>query len=149
MASIAGLQAATTAPLVYSVAKAGVIQLTKSTAADQGKNNIRVNAISPGFILTDIYNDSIKAAGVPESMLPKIKEQMAKNASKAQPLPKAGTPDDIAKSCLFLASDQSSFITGANFVIDGGMTTGPKEAWDLEAQKARMQALLSPSATKV
>lgn len=92
----------------YSASKAGVIGITKTWAKELGLKGIRCNAIAPGFIATEI---TLK---VPEKILNYIKEKT--------PLKRIGTPDDIAYACLFLASDEASFINGAILTVDGGLT---------------------------
>jgi len=149
-ASVAALQAGA-GPIAYSVAKAGVIHLTTVSAAQLGRSKIRVNAICPGLILTDIFTSGARAMGAPDAMLDMIRENMTKGAPDAQPIPKGGLPADIAKACLYFASDDSEFVTGTHIVVDGGMTTGPRHAWDPEEQARRMQqraAMQAPAGTK-
>jgi NAD(P)-dependent dehydrogenase (short-subunit alcohol dehydrogenase family) len=133
VASVAGISAGL-GPIAYSVAKAGVMHLTKTAAAELARDNIRINAICPGLILTNIFTP---ASIVPEAMAEQIKAGMRANAPNAQPVPKAGEALDIAKACLFLASDQSAFITGVSLPVDGGMTIGPREAWEPEGRARR------------
>lgn len=92
----------------YNSAKAGVILLTKTMAIELGEHNIRANAVCPGFILTDLAAES----GADESF---IREYI-----KKIPLGRYGRPEDVAQLCAFLASDESSFITGTPIIIDGG-----------------------------
>jgi NAD(P)-dependent dehydrogenase (short-subunit alcohol dehydrogenase family) len=136
-ASVAALQAGA-GPVAYSVAKAGVIHLTTVSAAQLGRARIRVNAICPGLILTDIFAAGARAMGAPDAMLDQIKAGMTAMAPDAQPIPKGGVPADIARACLYFASDDSEFVTGTHLVVDGGMTTGPRQAWDPEEQQRRM-----------
>ncbi|MEH7353078.1 3-oxoacyl-[acyl-carrier-protein] reductase [Neobacillus drentensis] len=91
----------------YVAAKAGVIGLTKTTAKELASRNITVNAIAPGFITTD--------------MTDKLPEEVKAEMLKQIPLGRLGEPKDIAKMTAFLASDDSSYITGQTFHIDGGM----------------------------
>jgi NAD(P)-dependent dehydrogenase (short-subunit alcohol dehydrogenase family) len=135
-ASIAGTQAGA-GPIAYSVAKAGVIHLTRVAAAQVARDNIRINAICPGLILTNIFTAS---PDIPPAMREMIKAGMAQTAADAQPVPKSGLPADIADVCLFFASDQSSFVTGTHLLVDGGMHVGPRQAWDrdMQAERARM-----------
>ena len=91
----------------YSASKAGLIGLTKSFAKELGSRNICVNAVAPGFIQTKMTDN------LPD----KVKEEMLKRI----PLHKFGTPDDVAKAVLFLASDEANYITGQVLVVDGGM----------------------------
>jgi len=110
-ASIAGLQGYAGIH-AYSAAKAGVVNLTRSAATELAKDRIRVNCICPGGILTPlIYNT-----------FPGGEKAAAEFLAKGQPLPREGRPEDIANMALFLASDESEWITGAAMVVDGGYT---------------------------
>lgn len=91
----------------YVAAKAGVIGLTKTTAKELASRNITVNAIAPGFITTD--------------MTDKLPEDVKAEMLKQIPLARLGEPKDIAKLTAFIASDDSSYITGQTFHVDGGM----------------------------
>ncbi|XP_061170129.1 estradiol 17-beta-dehydrogenase 8-like [Saccostrea echinata] len=91
----------------YAASKAGVIGLTKSMAKEMGKFNIRVNAVLPGFIETPMTDV------VPEHLM-----QMTKLLI---PLGRIGNPEEIANTCAFLASDKSSYITGATIEVTGGL----------------------------
>ena len=132
-ASIAGTQAGA-GPVAYSVAKAAVIHLTRCAAAELGRDGIRVNAICPGLILTEIFTP---AERMPEGLARMVKDSMRQNAPNAQPIAKPGLPEDIAKACLFFASSDSEFVTGTHLLVDGGMHTGPRHAWDPEARAER------------
>ena len=105
----------------YAVAKAGIIQLTRTAAMELGESNIRVNCISPGFVVTGAFQ---KAAGMTREAyaqrIPRVKEHFA----TFQPIRRACMPDDIARAALWLASDDSSFVNGANLVVDGGLSNG-------------------------
>ena len=117
-------------PTAYAVAKAGVLHLTKCAATDLAKHGIRVNAVQPGFINTNIFTATLE---VP----PELKEQanafIKQMSSNAQPVARSGMPDDIANAVAFLASDAASFMTGASLIVDGGITVGPRHSWDPEA----------------
>ncbi|RKY21403.1 MAG: 3-oxoacyl-[acyl-carrier-protein] reductase [Planctomycetota bacterium] len=92
----------------YAAAKAGMLGVTRSLAAELGGRGVRVNAIAPGYIQTDMTAD------LPDDLM---------QASLTRiPLGRLGLPEDIAKGVIFLASDQSSYITGTTLVIDGGMS---------------------------
>jgi 3-oxoacyl-[acyl-carrier protein] reductase len=91
----------------YSASKAGLIGVTKSLAQECASRGVRVNAVAPGFIATDM------TAVLPEEVKQKMMEQV--------PLKRMGTPKDIADACLFLASNASSYITGQVLPVDGGM----------------------------
>ena len=91
----------------YSASKAGVIGLTKTSAKELAKRNIRVNAVAPGFIKTAMTER------IPEDIAGKMKEQI--------PLGYFGEPANVADAVMFLASEYSSYITGQVLVVDGGM----------------------------
>lgn len=91
----------------YCAAKAGIIGLTKSMAKELCSRNIRVNAVAPGYIETDMT----------ESLTPEQKQAMLKNI----PLGRPGTPEEVAHAVVFLASPQSNYITGQVIIVAGGM----------------------------
>ncbi len=97
--------------LNYSATKAGVIGMTKTAAKELAPKGINVNVIAPGMIWTDML----------KSMPPAILEKMEKGLPFIVPLNRKGTPQDVANLALFLASDESSFITGQLIHCDGGM----------------------------
>jgi NAD(P)-dependent dehydrogenase (short-subunit alcohol dehydrogenase family) len=96
---------------VYSGVKAGIIGLSRSLCGEVGKFGIRINCICPGTIVTEIWQPLIEQD-------PGIVDRL----KALYPLRRLGTPEDIANAAVFLASDESSFATGAVFVIDGGVT---------------------------
>ena len=114
-ASIAGIEAGY-GPHVYATAKAAVIHLTKSVALELAAHNVRVNAICPGAIMTPL------ASGRP--ITPEQQEAFENVFVKFQPLPHGGVPLDIARAALWLAGDESSFVTGQAVVVDGAATAG-------------------------
>jgi NAD(P)-dependent dehydrogenase (short-subunit alcohol dehydrogenase family) len=146
-ASVAGLQAGL-GPIAYSVAKNGVIHLTRTSAAQLGRSKIRVNAICPGLILTDIFASGMRRAGMAEDVAEQMVSGLRSQAPDAQPIPKAGLPEDIARACLFFASDDSVFVTGTHMVVDGGMTVGPRQSWDPEERQRLLLARMSTAAAK-
>src|SRR3989338_7911113 len=93
----------------YAASKGGVIAFTKSAAKELAKRNITVNAIAPGFIQTD--------------MTAKLGEKVVSEMKNLIPLGRFGEPEDIANIALFLASDQSNYITGQVIAVDGGLAT--------------------------
>lgn len=93
----------------YSASKAGMIGLAKSTAKELGSRGIRVNAIAPGFIVTE--------------MTEQLSEEIQKDWAKQIPLKRLGKPEDIANTALFLASDLSSYISGQVVSVCGGLNT--------------------------
>ena len=112
-ASVAGLRGGA-GPHAYSAAKAAVINLTRSVALEVGKDRIRVNCICPGGINTPLINTRMPGGeAVAEQFLAMI-----------QAIPRAGHPQDVAAMALFLASDDSEWVTGAAMVVDGGLTAG-------------------------
>ncbi len=115
-ASVAGLQTGYS-PHLYSVAKAAVIHLTRSVALELGEAGIRVNCICPGIIATPLAAGRTNAT---EEQLVKLR----KSLGRSQVLGRIGDPEDIAQAALWLASDESSFVTGAAQVVDGGAFAG-------------------------
>ena len=91
----------------YSASKAGLIGLAKSMAQEVGSRGIRVNVVAPGFIMTDMTSN--------------IPSETLKAWEAGIPLRRGGTPEDVAKVCLFLASDLASYVTGQVIAVDGGM----------------------------
>jgi NAD(P)-dependent dehydrogenase (short-subunit alcohol dehydrogenase family) len=116
-------------PTAYAVAKCGVLHLSKVAAADLAQFGIRVNAILPGFINTNIFTTSLE---VPDETKHIAKEMIAQMSANAQPVKRGGQPRDIAEACAFLASDAASFITGTSLLVDGGLTIGQRGSWDPE-----------------
>jgi 3-oxoacyl-[acyl-carrier protein] reductase len=106
MSSVVGL-AGNAGQANYSASKAGLIGLTKSLAKEIGSRGIRVNAIAPGFILTDMTSE--------------LSEEVRKQWAQQIPLRRAGAPEDVANVALFLASDLSSYVTGQIVSVCGGM----------------------------
>jgi NAD(P)-dependent dehydrogenase (short-subunit alcohol dehydrogenase family) len=98
----------------YSAAKGGIIALTIALAADFGQYNIRVNCICPGAIETPMLERVMKYQGDPS--------EVRARRLKSYPLGRFGQPDEVAQAALFLASDDSAFVTGATIVVDGGFT---------------------------
>ena len=109
IASIAGLRPQP-GGLLYSATKAALIMMTRTWALEFGKHKVRVNSIAPGLIQTDFSEYFWK------------NENYVKQLEATQPIPRVGTPDEIGGMALYLASDESSFVTGQNFVVDGGAT---------------------------
>lgn len=97
----------------YCAAKAGVVNLTKAMAIDHGPQNIRVNCICPGDTDTPLLRDEAKQLKLEEG-------EFLKDSAVGRPLARLGTPRDIAKGVLFLASDLSAWMTGTELVVDGG-----------------------------
>jgi len=91
----------------YAAAKAGLVALTKATARELAGRGVRVNAVAPGFIET--------------AMTGELSEEVREGMLSTIPLGRPGTPEDVARAVLFLAGDESSYITGQTLVVDGGM----------------------------
>jgi NAD(P)-dependent dehydrogenase (short-subunit alcohol dehydrogenase family) len=136
-ASVAGLQAGW-GPIAYSTAKAGVIHLTKITAAELSPQNIRVNAICPGLIATSIFGGAL---GLTQATADQLAARVEDAGAQFQPIQKSGLPQDVAQAALYLASDTSIFVTGTHLVVDGGLTVGPRHSWDPTAAPPLMEAL--------
>jgi len=115
MGSVSGLEAGPVSQTAYEVSKAGIIALTKSIAQDFASENIRANCICPGATATPLIKKFIE-------------ESMTSDERKAWmgivPMGRLAEPDEIASVAAFLASDDSSYVTGATIVVDGGRTTG-------------------------
>ncbi|NSW75576.1 MAG: glucose 1-dehydrogenase [Candidatus Atribacteria bacterium] len=97
---------------IYAATKGGVRQLTKALAVEWAKYGVRVNAISPAFIKTPMVEEVLSSSSWRKLILTRT------------PLGRPGTPEEVAELVLFLASPRSSYITGANIMIDGGWTAG-------------------------
>ncbi len=125
-ASVAGLGAGYS-PTAYGVAKAGVIHLTKVGATDLAKHEIRMNAICPGFIQTNIFTATMDISAEQKALANKVVFEIS---NTTQPIKRGGQPEDIANMVAFLASKEAGFITGAHFLVDGGITTGQPHSWN-------------------
>jgi NAD(P)-dependent dehydrogenase (short-subunit alcohol dehydrogenase family) len=92
----------------YAVAKAGIEMLTKNAALELGEHGIRVTAIGPGVIITPLNEQNMQIPGMTELYLERI------------PMARVGTPEDVAAVATFLASDEASYVSGTNLMVDGG-----------------------------
>jgi NAD(P)-dependent dehydrogenase (short-subunit alcohol dehydrogenase family) len=97
----------------YATAKAGVIGLTRNMALDLAPT-IRVNSILPGYIWTPLYDRWLERSGDAENL--------HKSVVDLQPMKRIGTPRDVAQGCVYLACDESSWVTGTSLTVDGGLT---------------------------
>jgi NAD(P)-dependent dehydrogenase (short-subunit alcohol dehydrogenase family) len=121
-ASVAGLMTGG-APHLYNATKAAVIHLTRSVANELAEHNVRVNCICPGIVATPLAAAKpIGFAG--QEAADKSVQRMREATSNAQPMHRIGEALDIAKAALFLASEDSAWITGHDLVVDGGFLTG-------------------------
>jgi len=100
---------------VYSATKAAFLTLVRTLSAELLPRKIRVNAVSPGPVGTPLYNK----LGVPQEQL----AQLAEHIGNQVPIGRFGRPEEIAKIVTFFASDDSSFVVGAELIADGGMST--------------------------
>ena len=109
VASLAGLQAMESLS-AYSASKAGLLMLTRSMAKEWGPHGVRVNAVAPGFVETDAWDN--------------YRDDPAMQRTTAQPIPlgRWATVEEIAAPIVFLCSDAASYVTGATLVVDGGIT---------------------------
>jgi NAD(P)-dependent dehydrogenase (short-subunit alcohol dehydrogenase family) len=111
VASIGGLRGMSDAH-AYSAAKAGMVNLTRSLAVTYGPQGVRTNCVAPGLIDTDMVRSYMEERGNPH-LLEATRHQVS-------PLGRAGRPVEIANACLFLTSDEASYVNGAILVVDGG-----------------------------
>jgi meso-butanediol dehydrogenase/(S,S)-butanediol dehydrogenase/diacetyl reductase len=128
VASVSGYLASAGSP-AYSVSKAGLIMLTRSLALNYGPRGVRVNAVCPGWVRTPMGDNSMDEVAEQQGV---DRERAYELTTRFVPLCRAGDPDEIASACLFLASREASFVTGASLVVDGGamvvdITTAPFE----------------------
>jgi NAD(P)-dependent dehydrogenase (short-subunit alcohol dehydrogenase family) len=117
---------------VYGAAKAAVVHLTRGVAMEVAEHGVRVNSVSPGAIMTPIFLE-VEDRGRADAA--DRVERLRQPFTEFQPLRMAGAPVDIANAVLFLASDESRFVTGHDLVVDGGKIMGPTPAesramWD-------------------
>lgn len=143
LASAASENFSPAANMVYVVCKGAVLYLTRWAAFELAADNIRVNAIVPGFYATPMWGQLIGASKDVADLMPAYLDEMA---SGSQPLPRAGKPVDIAYASTYLGSDESAFVTGTHLAVDGGLSifrpSVPREkvmAY-LEMAKARAEA---------
>ncbi len=105
----------------YSCSKAAILELTRIAAVELGPFGIRANAIVPGGIVTGIFS---AAYGLSQNGVDRYGDYLRKSLAKNQAIRRAGEPEDIARTALFLVSDDSGFITGQPIIVDGGLLAG-------------------------
>ena len=101
----------------YCAAKGGMVLLTKSMAIDHGPQGIRVNAVCPGDTETPMEHEDARNQGM-------TWDEYLASATEGRPIPRMGRPDEVARAVLYLASDESSFVTGVALPVDGGGVAG-------------------------
>jgi NAD(P)-dependent dehydrogenase (short-subunit alcohol dehydrogenase family) len=124
-ASVCGLRAGIGSH-VYTVAKHGVVGLTRSTALELAEYNIRVNAVCPGYIATSL-NANRSRSEIDDAEMTERLDKARGRLANSQPMNRMGEPDDIAAAVAWLASDDSEWVTGTEQVVDGGLLNG--RAW--------------------
>jgi NAD(P)-dependent dehydrogenase (short-subunit alcohol dehydrogenase family) len=129
IASVSGITAGYS-PHAYTAAKSGVVGLTKSVALELAERGIRVNSICPGGIATAIF--APVAGEVTAEVIERTPEIVAPWLAAGMPVGRAGFPADIANAAVWLASSESSFVTGHALVVDGGLTAGNRWSKNLE-----------------
>jgi NAD(P)-dependent dehydrogenase (short-subunit alcohol dehydrogenase family) len=124
VASIGG-QFAGWSMLDYSAAKAAVIHLTRWAASELGEHGVRVNSVSPGPVVTGLFGKGAGMDAVEAEQTAAVLEPVfAERLSSWQPIRRAGVSADVAPALVWLASDASSFVTGQDLAVDGGITAG-------------------------
>jgi 3-oxoacyl-[acyl-carrier protein] reductase len=110
----------------YSAMKAGLSNFTVSLANTLAEENITVNTVSPGPVWSQSWEkEAEESSRVSGNSIATVSEEIRSSTSKSVPLKRMGVPEDVAGLVLFLASDQASWITAANFPVDGGITQDP------------------------
>lgn len=133
VASVAALRPVLSQRPAYAVAKAGLIKLTGMAAVELAADGIRVNTVIPGGIVTPIVSEIL---GVARADVPAHRAEIDAIFADGQPLKIAGQPEHLGEAILFLASDASAFITGAELLVDGALSLKP----GVQNEKARLFA---------
>ena len=124
----------------YSAAKAGLMQMVRNVAFQYGMWKIRANVIAPGGIMTGIFGIGY---GISKEAAEKYGKFMEPFLAQGQAIRRAGKPEDIAKTALFLASNRASFISGQTILVDGGLLAGQGPPVNVENYEARMMEFLA------
>ncbi len=130
---------ANSSPSIYSALKAAVCHFTRCMALELAEHGIRVNTVSPGAIPTPIFLQSL---GIPVGRHDAALAALQGVFARAMPMGRAGSGDDIAAAAVYFASDESSYVTGQDLVVDGGLTAGLSNAAK-RGQAEMMRAALS------
>jgi NAD(P)-dependent dehydrogenase (short-subunit alcohol dehydrogenase family) len=123
---------------VYSAAQAAVIQLTRSVAMELAEHGVRVNCVCPGPLATPLH---AAAAGLDPDQAERSLSGLARALADAQPIPRAGTAEDVAEAVAWLASDAAAFVTGHALAVDGGLGAGRPWRRSQAARAAIVDAL--------
>jgi NAD(P)-dependent dehydrogenase (short-subunit alcohol dehydrogenase family) len=142
MGSVAGLQAGY-GPYPYSAAKAAIAHLTQCAAMELAEGGVRVTCVCPGAIPTPLFG---KSFGMNQAAAETTVPALVAAFPRMQPIARSGQPLDIARCALWLASDESSFVTGQTLVVDGGLTSGRSWAAS-QATRAQLMAALGLEGT--
>ncbi len=118
---------------IYSACKAAVVALSRSVALELAPHGVTVNTVSPGAVATGIF---AKGMGLDAEAAADSVPEMERLLAHAQPVPRAGLPEDVAAAVAFLASADATFITGRDLVIDGGLTAGRRFSEVIAGQTA-------------
>ena len=124
ISSIAAIRTWGAPALAYNTSKAAILQLTRSIALEYARKGIRANVIMPGVIDTPLINEPLKPDHTPEEI-----ERIRAERHNMIPLGRMGDPFEIAKAAAFLASDDASYITGVELIVDGGLTSNCIPTW--------------------
>ena len=124
--------------LIYSTAKAALIQMSKGSAMALAQFGVRVNSVSPGPVATPIFG---RAKGLGPDQDDRVVEKVTQYYAAHHPLRRAGLAEDVAYAVLYLASDESNFVTGHDLLIDSGLSVG-KTFDELTAERQSMRELL-------
>lgn len=116
LSSVTGTMVADTGEVAYATTKAALLGFTKGLAAELVERKIRVNAILPGYIMTPMVE------GIAKDSNEKNPNSVVEGIAAGIPMKRLGTIEELGELAAFLASDESSYITGQSFVIDGGST---------------------------
>jgi NAD(P)-dependent dehydrogenase (short-subunit alcohol dehydrogenase family) len=119
MSSIAAIRSTGAPYHVYAASKAAIIGLTRSLALEYASAGIRVNCVVPGFIESPMMR-----GGVAQQFGPEAVERLVADKAARLPLGRLGMPEDVARACVFLASEDAAYITGTSLVVDGGVSAG-------------------------